>query len=85
MEGYEWLESKFRLLLDGFDYTLSESEKNEILFFLNAGEYGVGFETFCSILADKKITFPADLFAIITELAERMNTDIEWWESLQAS
>ena len=62
---------------------LSEGERAEVQVFLDAGEYGLAFETLCGILKDGSAPpIPAPFASQLKELAETMSIEPEYWSGL---
>lgn len=78
---YEQLEGSLRALVTEISI-LTSSETAVIVRFLDVGEYGVAFETLCAIIKEDGRTIPEDCKAGFKSLAEQMNIDRSWWESL---
>jgi hypothetical protein len=85
MCDYESLERKFHRLLDLLREVLTESEMEECLLFLNAGEYGIALETLCAIFEEEKKDISLEAFSLIRELGEQMLMDCRVWEHLALS
>lgn len=84
MYDYESLERKLRALLSLLREILTEPEREECFLFLDAGEYGVTFETLCAILDEEKKSIPLEAFRLIRELGKQMLIDHERWEHLES-
>jgi predicted DNA binding protein len=70
--GFEEIERRLELILDGLDKELSAAERNEVVHFIEVGEYGVALETLSALLTEEQKKLPAAVFSQIKDLAEAM-------------
>ena len=80
---YQALERELRSLVADVGSALEASELRELEMYLNAGEYGLAFETLCACVRRRKPTLlPPKAFGAIAELGQRMSIEAEHWEDL---
>lgn len=68
---YESLENELRTLLESLD-TFSDSEKAEVVRYVDVGEYGLALETVFDIALEESKVISKALKLSITRLAEKM-------------
>ena len=76
---YQDLEDELRLLLGSLE-NLTSSDLSEVEEYLQVGEYGVAFETLCSII--KSIGVTDVLRPRSLHLAKKMDIDPIWWKEI---
>ena len=69
---YSILERRLIKLLDDLHGELSLSERNEVLEFVDVGEYGIGLETLSSLIVEEGKCIPSSTFEDIAALAGDM-------------
>lgn len=79
---YRNLERAITSLLESLAGVLTDSETGEVQQFLDAGEYGVAFETLCCILKDGRKAITARDAEQIRVLAEEMEIDEGYWRAI---
>lgn len=62
----------------------THEETAEVEQFLDAGEYGLAFETLCGIAKEENKPVPNEFRSIVRMLAEQMEIDPIWWKELAA-
>lgn len=77
-EYLKGLEEDLTLLISDKDLAFVPSERENILEFINAGEYGLAFETICFFIKEKKICVSEKTKAIILNLARVMKIDSKY-------
>jgi hypothetical protein len=76
------LEKNLRMFVDEKYSFFSLSEKSGISEFIEAGEYGLAFETICFLLKRNSADIPVEFKERIRELANSMKTEIGIWRDL---
>jgi len=79
---FKKLENDILAILAALQDTLDDAETKEVRDFVEPGEYGVAFETLCSILGDKHAQISPAIIDKLTELGQRMGIDEETWRGL---
>ena len=79
---YKSLEVELLALLTDLGETLAAKEIEEVHHFIEAGEYGVAFETLCSILNDEQKAISTSVGATLRDLGGRMDIDPECWRNI---
>lgn len=82
MYDYQALQNKLTTIMDDLREALTAAERDEVLGFIDAGEYGIALETLCSILAENKTKMPASTISKIEEVGTRMGLDPATWAEL---
>jgi hypothetical protein len=80
---YKKLEQDILAILAALQGTLDAAEMKEVRDFVEAGEYGIAFETLCSILGDRHAPISPAVVDKLTELGQRMGIDEENWRGLE--
>ncbi|NJM37553.1 MAG: MafI family immunity protein [Akkermansiaceae bacterium] len=78
---YKQLETDLRELLGAMS-CFSPSEVEEVEQFLEAGEYGLAFETFCGIAKEENKPVSNVLRPKVRALAHQMEIDPIWWTEI---
>lgn len=78
---FEDLERRFRSLLGASDAGWARAEIAEVQSYLDAGEYGLAFETFVSIAVEENKPVSENALSIAGDLAERM--DVQGGDALR--
>lgn len=82
---YKQLEVDLLGVLADLGETLTPGEVQEVRLFIDAGEYGVAFETLCSILKEELKPISPSLGARLLDLGQRMEIEPEYWRDLKSS
>jgi len=82
MNDFKKLENDILAILAALQDTLDDAETKEVRDFVEPGEYGVAFETLCSILGDKHAQISPTLVDKLTEVGRRMGIDEETWRDV---
>jgi len=69
------------LLEDQFD----EEEGKEVRVFIEAGEYGVAFETICSIIKEEGKSIPVLVANRLEDLGGRLGIEPDYWRDIVRS
>ncbi|HEV8001711.1 MAG TPA: MafI family immunity protein [Planctomycetaceae bacterium] len=81
---YQRLESDLERLLLDLSSELSDPDAAEVRSFIDAGEYGVAFETLCDVIVERGVVIPRDAHERMTELAGRMDIEKRFWSELKS-
>jgi hypothetical protein len=79
------LERDIRRVLADVRTEFEPAEAQEVEMFLDAGEYGLAFQSMCAVLTRKRRPVSAATYANIYILAESMGADPVCWEGLEVS
>lgn len=80
-EFFRDLEHRFRSLLGECDAAWARAEIAEVQSYLDAGEYGLAFDTFASIAVEENKPVSGNALSMANDLAERM--DMQGSEALR--
>jgi hypothetical protein len=80
---YKKLEQDILAILATLQDTLDAAETKEVRDFVEPGEYGIAFETLCSILGDRRAPISPAMLDKLTDLGQRMGIDEENWRDLE--
>jgi hypothetical protein len=81
--NYAALETELTQLLADLTTTLTESEIKEVSTFIDAGEYGVAFETLCSVITEEDKILSRGTLAKLMELGQKLKVDPSWWAPIK--
>lgn len=82
-DQYRKLEADLIELLAEVGEEIPPSEAQEVQMYLDAGEYGLAFETICSVLKAKGSPVSESTCARIVDLGERMDIEPDYWREIQ--
>jgi len=75
-------EAMIRAILDQAVSLLSEKEREEVLAFVDAGEYGVAVETLCDIIREEGKVVPIALAEELRALGLRMGMELSTFDGI---
>src|SRR4051794_30848589 len=81
---YQKLEKELSQLLAAMT-SFTPSEVAEVQQFLAVGEYGVAFETLCSIVKGESKPVSSEISLKVRELGKQMKIDPVWWTEIGES
>ncbi|MEW5978411.1 MAG: MafI family immunity protein [Acidobacteriota bacterium] len=76
-------ETSLRGLLEALGTTLTDSERNEVMHFLDVGEYGVALETLCAIIEEEGKVIASETYLQIEAIGHRMAMDPATWTRIR--
>ncbi|MEH8019580.1 MafI family immunity protein [Rheinheimera muenzenbergensis] len=77
---YQSIENLLLRLLDLLLKIFTNSERNEVQDFIDAGEYGLALETLVDIVIEENKQISGEAFALVCELADVMQLDKKVFE-----
>lgn len=77
---YQSIENLLLRLLDLLLEIFTDSEKNEVQDFIDAGEYGLALETLVDIVIEENKQIPGGSMSLVCELADVMQLDKKAFE-----
>lgn len=83
MYDYKYLDQNLRVLLGLVESRLSMEEIDDLKSYLDAGEYGVGFQYLCEILLVRNQNITPEAYKLFEELGTRMSLDPHIWAGLK--
>lgn len=81
-QDYRKLEADILALLVCLQDVLTKEEAQEVRTFIDVGEYGVAFETLCSIIKEEQKSISELAVGHIGHLAQQMNIDGDYWRDI---
>jgi plasmid maintenance system antidote protein VapI len=83
MYDYNFLDKQLNALISSMIDSLSQDEISELRELLDAGEYGVAYETLCSIIVERNKLITKQMYAQLIELGQKMQMTEDTWLKLQ--
>jgi plasmid maintenance system antidote protein VapI len=80
---YKYLDSQLRNLILAPGEWLTQDEFKEVSDFIDVGEYGVAFETLCSLLVEENKGITQEKYQKIAELGKVMGIEEDTWLQLK--
>jgi hypothetical protein len=77
------IERKLRELVKALESSFLPSETNEVISFVDVGEYGIALETICFIIAEEKKDISYTVYSLIEEAGCKMQMDPRIWGQLK--
>ena len=74
---YQYIEEVLLRLLTSLLGVFSDSEKDEVKGFIDAGEYGLALETFVDVVVEEQKQIRSESLALVLESADAMQMDRE--------
>ena len=82
---YETLAKDLLSVMADVSSLLEPVEVEEVQMYLDAGEFGLAFETLCAVLKRKQKPVSAATYVAISDLGERMDMEPSYWTVLDVS
>jgi hypothetical protein len=86
MPDYEYfrlLEADLESILAELRGVLTATEEAAVREFIDAGEYGLAFETLCFVMHDASYVMPRTAYPKFLDLAKRMDIKQSYWEPIK--
>lgn len=82
MYDYDELAEKLSSVISSPAGWLTPDETREVREFIEVGEYGLAYETLCSIIEEENKTIAPDIYDQLVALGRRMEFEEEVWTKL---
>jgi hypothetical protein len=80
--GIKSVNEKLQSIVLSLNNTLSEVGIENVLGFLQVGEYQLGFEVLCDILHEDDIAVPQNVYEELVCIGKALKIDKTYWENL---
>jgi hypothetical protein len=83
MYDYAFLEDQLNAIILSLDERLSRDKIKDVNEFIKVGEYGLAYETLCSIVVESERSIPPDIHLQLVRLGQKMEMTEDVWLKLK--
>ena len=82
-KSYLYLRDCLGNIAEELQPTFTEAERSAVFEFIDVGEYGLAFDSICSIVLEKNITISREIYDRLSELGKLMELNPDTWTKLK--